>query len=114
MQDTQELELRVSVPTLAKLGVSIVLAGRGPMEDENAMRIYKAFMSSTSTANTSACCCGYCGALLAPLNGPDAAGGETWAHPVVEECPWSEWEGLTTPQVNALWRLATAGQNSAR
>lgn len=50
--------------------------------------------------------CGCCGARLEPLNGPDAASGETWAHPFAE-CPWSEWEGLTMAQVVALGRIAT-------
>ena len=50
--------------------------------------------------------CGCCGVRLEPLNGPDAASGETWAHPVAE-CPWSEWEGLTIAQVVALGRIAT-------
>ncbi len=50
--------------------------------------------------------CGCCGAVLAPLNGPDAASGETWAHPAAD-CPWSDWEGLTTEQVTALGQIAT-------
>lgn len=50
--------------------------------------------------------CGCCGAVLAPLNGPDAASGETWAHPIAE-CPWSEWEGLTTSQASSIGPVRT-------
>ncbi len=53
--------------------------------------------------------CGHCGSPLEPLNAPDAASGETWAHPVAQ-CPWSEWEGLTTAQVATIGRAQSPDQ----
>ncbi len=50
--------------------------------------------------------CGCCGATLEPLNELSSSSAETWAHPLAE-CPWSEWEGLTRPQVEALGRIST-------
>lgn len=48
--------------------------------------------------------CGCCGSRLEPLNAADAASGETWSHPVAD-CPWSEYEGLTTAQIASIGKL---------
>ncbi|MFQ2238224.1 hypothetical protein ACK32R_21280 [Aeromonas dhakensis] len=58
--------------------------------------------------------CGCCGVILEPLNAPEAASGETWSHPLVANCPWSEWEGLSVAQVQSLQRLATLEKLTAR
>lgn len=39
MVEVQEVEVRVSVPELSKMGISLVLTGKGPVEDGNAKRI---------------------------------------------------------------------------